>query len=71
MSAYDDVEEFWSAILSEDAALVLGAWSTLDAEERGDVEAHLSRMSDPTASYADVQQRSARFAFETIRGAGA
>jgi hypothetical protein len=71
MSAYDDVEEFWSAILSEDAALVLGAWSTLDAEERGDVEAHLSRMSDPSESYADVQQRSARFALETIRGAGA
>ena len=58
MSAYDDVEEFWSAILSEDAALVLGAWSTLDAEERGDVEAHLARMSDPTESYADGQQRS-------------
>ena len=70
MSAYDDVEEFWSAILSEDTALVLGAWSTLDADERGDVEAHLTRMSDPTESYADVQQRSARFALETIRGSG-
>ncbi|HEY2749306.1 MAG TPA: hypothetical protein VGL86_32030 [Polyangia bacterium] len=68
MSRYDDVEEFWGAMLSEDAELVLGAWSTLDAEERGDVEAHLSRMSDPTESYADGQQRSARFALETIRG---
>jgi hypothetical protein len=68
MSAYDDVEEFWSAMLSEDAALVMGAWSTLDAEERGEVEEHLSRMSDPTESYADGQQRSARFALETIRG---
>ncbi|HEY1584946.1 MAG TPA: hypothetical protein VGH63_04610 [Polyangia bacterium] len=68
MSAYDDVEEFWSAMLSEDVALVMGAWSTLDAEERGDVEEHLSRMSDPTESYADGQQRSARFALETIRG---
>jgi hypothetical protein len=68
VSAYDDVEEFWSAMLSEDAALVMGAWSTLDAEERGDVEEHLSRMSDPTESYADGQQRSARFALETIRG---
>jgi hypothetical protein len=67
VSAYDDVEEFWSAMLSEDAALVMGAWSTLDAEERGDVEEHLSRMSDPTESYADGQQRSARFALETIR----
>lgn len=66
MSAYDDVEEFWSAILSEDPALVLGAWSTLDAEERGDVEAHLRRMSDPTERYADGQQRSARFALDTI-----
>lgn len=70
MTAYDDVEEFWSAILSEDAALVLGAWSTLDADERGDVEAHLTRMSDPTESYADVQQRSARFALETIHRGG-
>jgi len=68
VAAYDDVEEFWSAMLSEDAALVMGAWSTLDAEERGDVEEHLSRMSDPTESYADGQQRSARFALETIRG---
>ncbi|MCU1281495.1 MAG: hypothetical protein JWM53_5041 [bacterium] len=67
MSAYDDVEEFWSAMLSEDPSLVLGAWSTLDAEERGDVESHLQRMSDPTESYADGQQRSARFALETIR----
>lgn len=71
MGRYDDVEEFWGAILSEEEAKVLGAWSTLDAEERGDVEAHLSRMSDPSESYADVQQRSARFALETIRGAGA
>jgi len=70
VSAYDDVEEFWSAMLSEDVALVMGAWSTLDAEERGDVEAHLQRMSDPTESYADGQQRSARFALETIRGGG-
>ncbi len=69
MTRYDDVEEFWSAILSEDPALVLGAWGTLDPDERGDVEAHLSRMSDPTESYADVQQRSARFALDTIRGA--
>ena len=69
MSRYDDVEEFWSAILSEDAALVLGAWGTLDAEERGDVERHLTRMSDPTESYAHVQQQSARFALDTIHGA--
>ncbi|MCA1665784.1 MAG: hypothetical protein LC659_16195 [Myxococcales bacterium] len=47
---------------------MMGAWGTLDAEERGDVEAHLSRMSDPTESYADGQQRSARFALDLIRG---
>ena len=70
MGAYDDVEEFWGAILSEDAALVLGAWNTLDAEERGDVEAHLLRMTDPTESYAEVQKQSARFALETIRASG-
>jgi hypothetical protein len=70
MSAYDDVEEFWSALLSEDPALVLGAWSTLDAEERGDVEAHLTRMTDPTESYAYGQQQSARFALDTIRRGG-
>lgn len=67
MSRYDDVEEFWGAMLSEDPALVMGAWSTLQADERGDVESHLQRMSDPTESYADIQQRAARFALETIR----
>ena len=35
MSRYDDVEEFWGAMLSEDPALVMGAWSTLESDERG------------------------------------
>jgi len=70
MGRYDDVEEFWGAILSEEEAKVLGAWSTLDAEERADVVAHLRRMSDPTEGYADVQQQSARTALAVIRDGG-
>jgi hypothetical protein len=69
MGRYDDVEEFWGAILSEEATQILGAWGTLDAEERHHVERHLGRMCDPTENYAEVQQRSARVALDTIRGA--
>ncbi len=68
MARYDDVEEFWGAILSEEEAKVLGAWRTLDADERRDVEAHLQRMSDPDEGYAEGQQASARFALALIRG---
>jgi hypothetical protein len=68
VSRYDDVEELWGAILSEEASQVLAAWGTLDAEERRDVEAHLLRMSDPLEGYADGQQQSARFALATVRG---
>lgn len=69
MGRYDDVEAFWDAILSEKAAEVLAAWRSLDAEERRDVEVHLSRMADPAEGFAEVQQQSARFALATIRGA--
>jgi hypothetical protein len=66
MARFDDIEQFWSAILSEDADAVLAAWRTLDAEERRDCEAHLRKMSDPAHGFADVQQRSAHFALDTI-----
>jgi hypothetical protein len=70
MGRYDEIEEFWGAILSEEADKVLGAWGTLDAEERHDVERHLRRMSDPLEGYAEVQQQSARAALAIIRGEG-
>jgi hypothetical protein len=66
VSRYDDVEEFWGAILSEEPYKVLAAWGTLDGEERHDVRTHLLRMSDPLESYAEVQQQAARFALRTI-----
>jgi hypothetical protein len=71
MGRYDDIEEFWAAILSEDALQVVAAWRTLDAEERHDVEKHLVRMSDAAEGYAEVQQRAATFALVTIRGQSA
>ncbi len=44
----DDLERFWSNIFSEDPALIVEAWSTLDATERGAVAAHLqSILADP------------------------
>lgn len=69
MGRYDDVEEFWGAILSEEPDKVLAAWGTLDGEERHGVRSHLLRMSDPLQSYAEVQQQAARFALRTIGGA--
>jgi hypothetical protein len=68
MGRYDDVEEFWDAILSEEAAKVKAAWASLDAEERRDVEAHLRRMSDPAEGFAEVQQQSARAALVILLG---
>jgi hypothetical protein len=68
VSRFDDVEQFWSAILSEQTEEVLAAWRTLDAEERRDIEKHLLRMIDPAEEYAEGQQGSARFALATIRG---
>jgi hypothetical protein len=67
VSRFDDIEQFWDAILSEKRAEVLAAWRDLDAEERRDVEKHLSRMADPAEGFAEVQQRSATFALAAIR----
>jgi hypothetical protein len=69
MGRYDDVEEFWSAILSEEDARVRAAWATLDADERGDVARHLRRMADVTEGFAEGQQASARFALAAIAAA--
>jgi hypothetical protein len=69
MGRYDDVEVFWSAILSEDAAEVRAAWCTLDVEERRDVERHLLRMADVAEGYAEVRQASARYALAAIAAA--
>jgi hypothetical protein len=67
MAQFDDVESFWDAILSEDPTQVRAAWGTLDAEERRDVEQHLTRMADVAEGYAEVQQASAQFALDAIR----
>jgi hypothetical protein len=69
MGRYDDVEAFWDAILSEDAGRVRAAWSTLDADERGDVARHLLRMADVAEGFTAGQQDSARFALATIGAA--
>lgn len=69
MGRFEDLEQFWDAILSEKSADVLAAWRDLDGEERRDVERHLLHMADPAAGFAEVQQRSAKFALDAIRGA--
>jgi hypothetical protein len=70
MARFEDAESFWDAMLSEDAAQVRAAWAALDAEERRDVESHLSHMADVAQGFAEVQQASARFALATIRAGG-
>jgi hypothetical protein len=65
---YDETEEFWAAILSEDRDEVRGAWQTLQPDERVMVLAHLRKMLDPAEGYAAVQQAAARFAVDTVGG---
>jgi hypothetical protein len=66
MSKYDETEEFWAAILSEDRDEVQRAWQSLEAEERVLVLAHLQKMRDPAEGYADVQRAAAQFAVNTV-----
>jgi hypothetical protein len=66
MSKYDETEEFWAAILSEDREEVRRAWQSLEAEERVLVLAHLQKMRDPAEGYAEVQRAAAQFAVDTV-----
>jgi hypothetical protein len=66
MSRYDETEEFWAAILSEDREEVRRAWQSLEAEERVLVLAHLQKMRDPDEGYAEVQRVAAKFAVDTV-----
>jgi hypothetical protein len=66
MSKYDETEEFWAAILSENRDEVRRAWQSLDAEERLLVLAHLHKMSNPAEGYSDVQRAAAQFAVDTV-----
>lgn len=66
MSKYDETEEFWAAILSEQREEVKRAWQSLDAEERPLVMAHLNRMRDPAEGYAAGQRAAAQFAVDTV-----
>jgi len=60
----DDLERFWWNILSEDSALIKEAWSTLTAEERDAVTAHLRSMQADPDRHPD-QRRAARAALST------
>jgi hypothetical protein len=60
-----DLEKFWAAILSEDAAQVLAEWRTLDADEGTMLREHLERMiADEEMS--DQQRQAARAALQII-----
>jgi MAF protein len=57
----DDLEQFWSNLLSEDAARIAGAWSTLDAEEREAIATHLRSIASDPERHPD-QRRAAQMA---------
>jgi hypothetical protein len=63
---YDETEEFWAAILSENRDEVKRAWQTLAADERVLVMAHLQKMRDPDEGYAEVQRAAAQFAVDIV-----
>jgi hypothetical protein len=54
MDTYEfELEEFWDAIFSEDAARIIVAWQLLSAEEKGPVRDHLRRiLADPERASA-------------------
>lgn len=61
----DDLEAFWAALLSEDAALIRQAWADLSAEEAASVRDHLERMATEEG-YSEPQQQAARTALGVI-----
>ena len=61
----DDLERFWSDLLSEDPALIAKAWSLLDVAERDAVDAHLRAMAADPERHPG-QRRAARVALSVV-----
>ncbi len=67
MSDMDELEEFWSGILSEEPVRIIAAWLTLDAVEQITVRDHLTRMATDEG-WEQQQRRAARAALNAIVG---
>ncbi len=61
----DELEEFWSDILSEELLRIVAAWTILDAETQAAVYEHLGRMAKQEG-WADVQRQAAETALHAI-----
>ena len=65
----DDVENFWTAMLSGDPGEIRRAWGDLTDEEAQTVTEHLRKIIDD-GSYSEDQRQAAQMALETIQSAG-
>jgi len=63
----DDLEQFWSDIFSEDAALIAEAWTTLSAGEREAIVGHL-RSIVADSDRLPEQRRAASIALSVVSG---
>jgi hypothetical protein len=61
----DELEEFWSDILSEELLRIVAVWTTLDKEAQAAVYEHLGRMAKEEG-WADVQRQAAQTALHAI-----
>jgi hypothetical protein len=61
----DEIEEFWSDLLSEEPLRIVAAWLTLTAEEKVVIHAHLMKMAVEDG-WAEVQRAAAQAALYTI-----
>jgi hypothetical protein len=64
----DDLEEFWSLLLSEDDSQIRKAWTGLQKDEAAAVRAHLERMA-ADEDYSAAQRQAARAALRCINSA--
>ena len=65
----DDLEDFWTTLLSGNAGLIRRVWSDLTDDEARAVVAHLKRMMEDEG-YSEEQKQAAQKALEAIREAG-
>lgn len=62
----DDLEVFWTNMLSRDIEKIHTAWENLEADEKNAVYAHLTRMVTED-DWAEPQRFSAQAALDALR----
>lgn len=65
----ENLEELWSALLSENAGVIRKLWGDLTDEEAKAVLEHLRKMAGDE-TYSAEQRRAAQAALDAIREAG-